>query len=123
MRLTPQRSVILEELRKLRSHPTADELYALVRARIPHVSLGTVYRNLDLLSRSGIIVKLPLGGGQARYDGNLGRHNHVRCVGCGRVDDVHGSHVEGVKLPEDCAGYTITDYRLEYFGRCPDCRE
>lgn len=123
MRLTPQRSVILEELRKQRTHPTADELYELVRGRIPRVSLGTVYRNLDLLSRSGIIVKLALGGSQARYDGHVERHAHVRCLGCGRVDDVRVSYAERVKLPEDSAGYMITDYRLEFLGRCPDCRE
>lgn len=50
-RMTRQRAVILEELRKTATHPTADELYSIVRRRLPRISLGTVYRNLDFLGR------------------------------------------------------------------------
>ena len=50
-RMTKQRRIILEELRKVRSHPTADEIYAMVRRRLPRISLGTVYRNLDAAGR------------------------------------------------------------------------
>ena len=123
MRLTKQREIILEELRKVSSHPSADELYEQVRIRLPHVSLGTVYRNLDLLSKQGLIVKLCTAGGQSRYDGNLARHAHVRCVGCGRMYDIAAAPMEGVRLPEGPPGFVITDYRLEFLGRCPDCRE
>lgn len=54
-RMTRQRAVILEELRKTATHPTADELYSIVRRRLPRISLGTVYRNLDFLADSGEI--------------------------------------------------------------------
>ena len=64
-----QRQVILEELRKLTSHPTAAVLYAVVRRRLPKISLGTVYRNLELLARMGVVQKLELAGGEARFDG------------------------------------------------------
>ena len=57
-RKTRQRRVILEELQSVKSHPTAIELFELVRRRLPRVSLGTVYRNLDLLARAGFIEKL-----------------------------------------------------------------
>ena len=57
-RMTRQRMVILEELRKVKTHPTADELYAMVRTRMPRISLGTVYRNLDFLTESKEILKL-----------------------------------------------------------------
>ena len=57
-RMTRQRAVILEELRKTKSHPTADELYSIVRERLPRISLGTVYRNLDFLAETGEILKL-----------------------------------------------------------------
>ena len=61
MRLTNQRQVILEELRKVKTHPTAGELYDMVRVRLPRIGLGTVYRNLELLSSSGIIKKPRVG--------------------------------------------------------------
>ena len=69
-RNTRQREVILEELRKLRSHPTAPVLYEIVRRRLPRISLGTVYRNLELLAKSGVVRKLELSDSEARFDGN-----------------------------------------------------
>jgi Fur family ferric uptake transcriptional regulator len=59
--MTRQRRVILEELRKVNTHPSADEIYEIVRKRLPRISLGTVYRNLEILSESGDIQKLEPG--------------------------------------------------------------
>ena len=75
-RKTRQRQVILEELQAVTSHPTAVELHELVRRRLPKVSLGTVYRNLDLLARMGVIEKLEHSGGEARFDANTAEHDH-----------------------------------------------
>ena len=72
--------MILEELQKLRTHPTAAKLYAIVRRRMPKISLGTVYRNLELLNQMGMVRKLDFSGGEARYDGNVEDHDHLRCV-------------------------------------------
>lgn len=69
-RMTRQRMVILEELRKVKTHPTADELYAMVRTRMPRISLGTVYRNLDFLTESKEILKLESAGSIRRFDGD-----------------------------------------------------
>ena len=122
-RNTRQRQVVLEELRKLASHPTAAVLYEIARARMPKISLGTVYRNLELLAQSGVIQKLQVSGAEARFDGNPERHYHVRCIHCERIDDVHD-------LPEDfvqgrvpnLAGYDIVGFRLDFLGVCPDCQ-
>lgn len=62
IRLTTQRQILLEELSKVNSHPTACELYEMVRKRLPRIGLGTVYRNLELMADSGMILKLELGG-------------------------------------------------------------
>lgn len=122
-RNTRQRQVILEELRKLNTHPTAVGLYEIVRRRLPKVSLGTVYRNLELLAQIGAIQKLDFARSKARFDGNPDRHHHVRCTGCGRVDDIQGPTLDlsGVK-DNDCRGYEILDYRLELVGVCPRCQ-
>ncbi len=87
-RHTPQRQVILDELHALHTHPTAAELYALVRQRLPRISLGTVYRNLEVLCEDGLARQLPLAGADTRYDGQVHRHDHVRCTACGIVRDL-----------------------------------
>lgn len=123
-RNTRQRKVILEELRKLSSHPTAAGLYEIVRRRLPRISLGTVYRNLELLAGMGVIRKLELGGGEARFDGNLQAHDHVRCVRCGRVDDVESLPLDlSQARHDDLSGYRIIGHRLELLGVCPRCRD
>jgi Fur family ferric uptake transcriptional regulator len=123
-RTTRQRQVILEELCKLCTHPTAADLYAIVRRRLPNVSLGTVYRNLDFLARAGTIQKLELAGAETRFDGNPDRHYHLRCVRCGRVDDIAGAPMEVPTASEqDFRGYAVLGHRLEFFGVCPQCRE
>jgi len=123
-RMTAQRRVILEELKKLHSHPSADEIYELVRRRLPRISLGTVYRNLQILSECGLIQKLELGSGQSRFDGNPDNHYHVRCVRCGRVEDVA---IEPIPIPESAVrelnNYDISGHRLEFIGVCPNCKQ
>ncbi len=125
-RMTKQRQTILEEVRKLSTHPTADEIYEIVRKRLPRISLGTVYRNLDLLSAHGQVWRLEACGGQYRFDGNTDEHYHIRCTECGRVGDV--DDVEKVEIDvakdrvRDTIGYDITGHRLEFLGICPECK-
>ena len=121
-RTTRQRQVILEELQKLQSHPTAAALYEIVRRRVPRISLGTVYRNLELLARTGVIRKLEFAGAEARFDGNVSRHDHLRCVRCGRVDDIHGPPLDLTGgSANDWRNYRILGHRVEVFGICPQC--
>jgi Fur family ferric uptake transcriptional regulator len=122
-RNTRQRKVILEELQKLDTHPSAATLYVLVRERLPNVSLGTVYRNLDVLTKTGVIQKLQTGDTEARFDWNPERHYHVCCVKCGRVEDVHEAHREllGIEVSE-IQGFDILGHKLQFTGICPECR-
>ena len=104
-RMTRQRMVILEELRKVKTHP----------------SLGTVYRNLDFLTESKEILKLESAGSIRRFDGDTRPHQHVRCRVCGKIGDVippvPTPSVEGVSVE----GFTITEARVEYEGICEEC--
>ena len=122
-RMTNQRSLILEELRGLKSHPTADELYLAVRRRLPRISLGTVYRNLQLLSKQGAIRTLPNPRGQRRFDGDTAEHYHVRCVKCGRVDDLPGRPVVHFERNrEGKTNFRILGFKIELLGICLDCQ-
>jgi Fur family ferric uptake transcriptional regulator len=120
--MTRQRKVILEEIRHARCHPSADEVYDMVRKRLPRISLGTVYRNLETLSELGLIQKLELGGTIKRFDWNPNKHYHIRCMECGRVDDAPIAPLQ--QLEDDLYGatvYTIIGHRLEFVGLCPQC--
>lgn len=122
-RSTRQRQVVLEELQRLQSHPTAVSLYEIVRRRMPKISLGTVYRNLELLARTGVIRKLEFAGAEARFDANVTRHDHLRCVRCGRVDDIHGPPLDlSGGNANDWCDYHVLGHRVEVFGICPQCR-
>lgn len=122
MRMTKQRRLILEELRKKNDHPTADLIYDRVRKQLPRISLGTVYRNLEILTALGEIQTLELSGSQKRYDGIPEKHYHIRCLHCGRLDD---APIAPLSRLEDelyeATVYTIMGHRLEFMGLCPDC--
>lgn len=124
LKLTKQRQVILEELKKVRFHPSANEIYTLVRRRLPRISLATVYRNLDLLAKAGLIQELPLAGSQKRFDGMVDNHCHIRCLRCGRVDDLERESLPmSVEAAGSMNGYHCVGYRLEFTGICPRCQE
>ncbi|MBN1505185.1 MAG: transcriptional repressor [Candidatus Eisenbacteria bacterium] len=124
LRTTRQRKIILEELRKVKYHPTADDLYLAVRRRLPRISLGTVYRNLDLLSRAGLIQKLEVGGTRKRFDGDTEGHCHRRCVACGKVEDVYLRGLDAVmrRAVKAMTDYEVVSYHVEFVGYCRDCR-
>lgn len=90
--------------------------------KLPRVSLGTIYRNLEILTSEKKVRVLEDGNAPRRYDGDIGRHFHVRCVQCGAVSDL----VNPVELPImdtfiDESGYRVTGFHLEFQGICPDC--
>ena len=88
-RNTRQRQIVLEALRATCEHPTAGELYKTVRERMPRISLGTVYRNLEILQETGQAVRLAgCSGQEARYDGRCDPHLHLVCGECGGVRDL-----------------------------------
>lgn len=124
MRMTRQRKVVLEEVRRLADHPSAEEVYEGVRKQLPRVSLGTVYRNLEILSELGEIQKLELGGTLKRFDWNTKKHYHIRCINCDRVDDAPMGFMDHVETAlDDTTGYQIMGHRLEFLGLCPECLE
>lgn len=124
LRMTRQRQVILQELRRVKTHPSADEIYEMVRRLLPRISLGTVYRNLEILSELGEIQKIEICGKLKRFDGNTRDHYHLRCLNCHRIDDVpENIHFDFNSSLSSDTGYAITGHRLEFMGLCPKCSE
>jgi Fur family ferric uptake transcriptional regulator len=120
-RLSRQRETILAELRKVTTHPTADEVYDMVRKILPRISLGTVYRNLDFLSSRGVVLRLGGAGTQKRFDGNPAAHPHLRCSVCGRVDDLECSLALPELPVEQSMGYSSLRCDVEFVGVCAAC--
>jgi len=122
MRLTTQRQVILEELRKVTTHPTAEEVYAMAKARLPRISLGTVYRNLDILADLGLVRILEMASQHKRFDADMRPHHHIRCQICGQVDDIWTPLPLKLDAQSLDTPYRITGYELELTGICPSCQ-
>jgi len=123
-RTTRQRQIILRELRGTNAHPTAAWLYERVRAEMPHISLGTVYRNLAKLSGEGAILSLNIGDGVERFDGTISPHAHFYCEKCGLVSDLALPPAEEqIRALEAAEGLTVRRYQLNISGVCRDCRK
>jgi Fur family ferric uptake transcriptional regulator len=122
-RRTRQRELVLEVVRSTMDHPTAEWVHRQARRRMPRISLGTVYRNLKALESQGLIREIHAGGHPARFDGNTGRHYHIRCLGCGRVNDLPMS--VDTRLEEEAGramNFRILGHQVEIQGLCPLCQ-
>jgi Fe2+ or Zn2+ uptake regulation protein len=121
-RSTPQRNVILRELRRRSRHATADQIQAAVRYELPGVSTPTVYATLELLVELGLARRIDTGLGAALYDGRTEPHQHLVCRRCGRVDDLD-VEIQTAPLLRAAgkAGFTAQGAELVISGLCADC--
>ena len=122
MRMTRQRQAILEVLRATKSHPSADWVFQRVRRHLPKVSLATVYRNLHQLAATGVIQELPVGGNICRFDADTSLHYHLRCLHCGRIDDLDlppQNHLE--EAARKVTDFQVLTHHVEFLGYCLKC--
>jgi Fe2+ or Zn2+ uptake regulation protein len=121
-RATPQRNVILRELRRRAQHATADEILGAVRDELPGTSTPTVYATLDLLVELGLARRIDTGAGAALYDGRTEPHQHLVCRSCGRVDDLDVDMDEEPLLnAAGAAGFRAEGAEVVISGLCADC--
>jgi Fe2+ or Zn2+ uptake regulation protein len=120
--MTKQRQLILDVLRGTDGHPTADTIYEQVRKMMPHISLGTIYRNLRVLIENGEIQELNYGSSHSRFDGNPSDHYHFVCRKCRAVTDLDLPLQQEINALADAAVKGRVDsHRLEIYGQCENC--
>jgi len=123
VKLTHQRLEILRALTAMETHPEAEALFRAVQARVPTVSLDTVYRTLWLLHGLGLLTTLGPRQGGIRFDANLDRHHHYHCVRCGLVRDFESEALNGLRVPKAVKALgDVLEARVEVRGVCAKCR-
>ncbi len=117
--MSKQREAILAAVRKSCSHPDADTICATVRADIPNISLGTVYRNLGKLAEEGIIRRISVPSGADRFDKTICPHGHIVCPVCGDVSDLSSEITRALESAlGECRSYELTVSR-----ECKECKK
>ncbi len=121
-RLTKQRATVLRALGD-GAHLTAEEIFGRVRAEMPGISLGTVYRTLDILREIGLVQAFVMGTAAARFEAALEKHHHLVCSGCNQLSNVQAERLGSI-AHEIAAkmNYDDVDYALTIVGRCEACR-
>jgi len=117
-----KRDRIMELLKGSKEHPTADWVYERLKKEFPDLSLGTVYRNLRILTEEGHIFSIRNGSTFDRFDADLEPHQHLTCERCGKVMDIEIPLDESVlRQLEEETGYQLSEPQISIFGICPDC--
>jgi Fur family transcriptional regulator, ferric uptake regulator len=122
--LTSQRRAVLEALEEAQGHPSAEEIYLIVKKKNPRVALGTVYQALSVLEEIGVVGSKHWSESPTRYDLNVEPHLDIRCARCGEVSEIPG--VELGELEEHIrnnTSYEVTRTTMIIEGLCPTCRE
>jgi Fe2+ or Zn2+ uptake regulation protein len=120
-RLTKQRSAVLKAMGD-GTHLSAETILDRVRSQLPGVSLGTIYRTLDILRELGLVQVFSFAGQAARYEAALDKHHHLLCSQCNALINVHTPGLEEIaqQVGEE-TGYVDIEYSLTIVGRCRRC--
>jgi len=122
-RMTPQRMMVLAAIDSSTNHISAEEIYAQVIDKYPHVNISTIYRTLDLLKRLDLVTETDLGGGRVRYHpADKGHHHHLVCQECGKLIDLDETVLGNLKSTLRREYKFDADLRhLAIFGCCEKC--
>ena len=119
--VTHQRLAVFRALLESASHPDADALHTSLRGAYPTLSLGTVYKTLEMLQSLGLARAVSSPGPTRRFDGNRHPHHHLWCTRCGRLSDVELDDLADIAPPAGL-GFQVTDVTIQFNGICADCR-
>lgn len=123
-KLTRQREVVLRVIREREDHPTASDVFAAARRRLPGISYATVYNSLRFLKEAGLVHEIKFGDSASRYDRETDRHDHALCSQCGKLVDFDlPQAAELMKAAARRSKFKPESVHLTLKGVCPDCRE
>jgi len=123
LKITPQRSLIYDELTKAKDHPTADAIYKRVRKILANISFDTVYRTLLSFTEVGIVNLVEGYGEQKRFEPNLDQHHHFRCMKCHTIYDFENDAYNDIAVPESVQKQgVIISKRVVLEGICSKCK-
>lgn len=123
LKITPQRSLIFDELSKATDHPTADAIYKRVRKSLPNISFDTVYRTLLSFTEIGILSLVEGTGEQKRFEPNLHQHHHFRCIKCYTIYDFENDAYNDIVVPESVQKQgVVINKRVVLEGICSKCK-
>jgi Fur family transcriptional regulator, peroxide stress response regulator len=120
LRITPQRLLILEAIISQEGHPTAEDIHQ----SIPYTSLTTIYNNLKLFVKLGILNELPYGNALSKYELNHSKHYHVICQMCGKIVDFNYPNLKEVEhVASELTNFKILYHQFEVYGICSSCQD
>jgi Fur family peroxide stress response transcriptional regulator len=123
-KVTPQRLAIYKVLANTKANPSAEMIFNELQPHYPTMSLATVYKTVDILREIGLVQMLNAGEDSFRYDADTSLHPHVRCLRCGRVDDLHQVNThEFVDKVSEMTDYKLTGQQFYFYGVCPACQK
>lgn len=124
LKYSRQRESIKSYLASTKEHPTADTVYMHVRKTFPNISLGTVYRNLNLLVEQKEAIKIECGDGLDHFDATCTPHYHFLCRSCKHVFDLDLPNIDHINtLANANFGGTIENHSVYFTGLCQECNE
>jgi len=123
LRITPQRTLIFDELSKAKDHPTAEAIYKRVRKKLPNISFDTVYRTLLSFTEMGIVNLVEGYSNQKRFDPNQDQHHHFRCIKCDTIHDFENEAYNDIAVPKAVQRKgVVINKRVVLEGICSKCK-
>lgn len=124
LKYSRQREAIRNYLAGTKEHPTAETIYSAIREIYPNISLGTVYRNLNLLVETGEILKLSCGDNSDHFDYDTSSHYHFICRNCGSVIDLEMTPIDSINQVAGAHfGGSIEGHSTYFYGKCEECQK
>lgn len=120
MKQTRQKTMILNQVMNRSDHPTAEMIHQELSLLDPHLSLATVYRNLNTFVMKGKIRKIEIPNAKDRYDWKMMHHDHALCTNCGRLMDVPSNKIKKTKIID---GFKVVEVEVLYRGKCQECQK
>jgi len=124
LKITPQRCAIYKNLMQAKNHPTADEMFQIVKQDFPNISYDTVNRTLLTFAEIGLIDVVSTPEGPRRFDPERAQHHHFHCIQCGKIVDFYSDGLENITIPDNIqADCLVFSRRIVLNGLCNKCRK